>query len=106
MKKFALCPLLFAFCIGSASAYQLMSSKELGVMDAKNQNVVVKCTTDAGKVSNQTCAMRRYAKCTVSGSGKKNCSGWQPWQDLRNPGRGFSDWRNGADACCREKGLR
>ncbi|MCL1902298.1 MAG: hypothetical protein FWG18_01575 [Alphaproteobacteria bacterium] len=105
MKKIALCSLLFALCAQGAFAYQLVSSKELGVMDAKNQNVVVKCTTDTGKVSNQTCALRRYAKCTVQ-NGKKNCTGWQPWQDLRSPGAGFGDWRAAADACCRAKGLR
>ena len=36
--------------IGSANAYQLLSSKELGKNDARNQNVVVKCTTDTGKI--------------------------------------------------------
>jgi len=90
----------------AANAYQLVSTKELGTMDAKNQNVVVKCTTDTGKVSTQTCALRRYAKCVPSTSGVKNCSGWQPWQDLRSPGAGFPDWQSAAAACCRDKGLK
>ncbi|MBP5364043.1 MAG: hypothetical protein J6Y49_01690 [Alphaproteobacteria bacterium] len=89
----------------SANAYQVLSSKELGQMDAKNQNVVVKCTTDTGKVSNQTCSLRRYAKCSGEGTTKK-CPGWQPWTDLRNPGRQYSDWKTAASACCRAMGLR
>jgi hypothetical protein len=88
-----------------ADAYQVLSSKELGRGDAKNQNVVVKCTTDAGKVSNQTCTLRRYVKCTGEG-GNEKCNGWQPWTDLRNPGSGYSNWQAGASECCREKGLR
>ncbi len=88
-----------------ARAYQVLSSKELGQNDAKNQNVVVKCTTDTGKVSNQTCSLRRYAKCTGTGANKK-CNGWQPWKDLRNPGNQYSDWKSAASACCRAKGLR
>jgi len=89
----------------NARAYQVLSSKELGQNDAKNQNVVVKCTTDTGKVSNQTCSLRRYAKCTGTGANKK-CNGWQPWKDLRNPGNQYSDWKSAASACCRAKGLR
>lgn len=105
MKK--LLTTFFIVCIGisGASAYQVMSSKELGRGDAKNQNVVVKCTTDTGKVSNQTCSLRRYAKCTGTGT-NKNCNGWQPWTDLRAPGQKYSDWRSAASACCRAKGLR
>lgn len=103
MKKisllFALCTLLFAY---NANAYQVLSSKELGKGDAKNQNVVVKCTTDTGKVSNQTCTLRRYAKCTDA----TNCGGWQQWRDLQNPGREYTDWRTGASDCCKAKGLR
>lgn len=91
--------------IGASNAYQVISSKELGRNDAKNQNVVVKCTTDTGKVSNQTCSLRRYAKCSGNGS-KKQCSGWEPWRDLRNPSAQYSEWRTAASACCRAKGLR
>lgn len=94
--------LLTAF---SAQAYQVLSSKELGQMDAKNQNVVVKCTTDTGKISNQTCSLRRYAKCSGTGNAKK-CSGWQPWTDLRNPGKQYPDWKAAASGCCRAMGLR
>lgn len=88
-----------------ANAYQVLSSKELGQNDARNQNVVVKCTTDTGKVSNQTCSLRRYVKCTGTGSSRK-CSGWQPWKDLRDPNSSYSNWQAGAAACCRAKGLR
>lgn len=91
--------------VASANAYQVLSSKELGKNDAKNQNIVVKCTTDAGKVSNQTCSLRRYAKCTGVGNNKR-CSGWQPWRDLRNPSTEHSSWQSAASACCRAKGLR
>ncbi|MBN1324743.1 MAG: hypothetical protein JW974_00785 [Alphaproteobacteria bacterium] len=97
--------LIFGLSIGGANAYQLLSSKELGQKDAKNQNVVVKCTTDTGKISTQTCTMRRYAKCSGAGIDKK-CNGWQAWKDLRNPSSGYSDWRSGAAACCKSKGLR
>ncbi|MBO4745510.1 MAG: hypothetical protein J5613_00360 [Alphaproteobacteria bacterium] len=89
----------------SANAYQVMSSKEMGKDDAKNQNVVVKCTTDLGKISNQTCSLRRYVKCTGTGV-RKVCSGWQGWRDLRNPEKQYSDWRTAASACCRSLGLR
>lgn len=105
MKKFLSALLIVAASVHGASAYQVLSSKELGKNDAKNQNVVVKCTTDTGKVSNQTCSLRRYAKCTGTGADKK-CAGWQPWQDLRNPSKKYSDWRSAASACCRAKGLR
>lgn len=105
MKKLLSAFLIAITAIGNASAYQLLSSKELGKNDAKNQNVVVKCTTDTGKVSNQTCSLRRYVKCTGTGTNKK-CNGWQPWQDLRNPSKKYSDWKSAASACCRAKGLR
>lgn len=105
MKKILSVLLLCLFSISNASAYQLLSSKELGKNDAKNQTVVVKCTTDTGKVSSQTCSLRRYVKCTGTGENKK-CSGWQAWQDLRTPGKQYSDWRSAASACCRAKGLR
>ncbi len=97
--------LVFGLTARPAAAYQVLSSKELGQNDAKNQNVVVKCTTDTGKVSNQTCSLRRYAKCTGTGKDKR-CSGWQAWKDLRNPKTQYSDWRTAASACCRAKGLR
>lgn len=108
MKKslFAVCSLLFALFAGSAAAFQLQSSKELGRDDAKNQNIVVRCTTDTGKVSTQTCQLRRYAKCVKTANGTLNCSGWLPWKDVRNPGKEYTDWRDAADDCCREKGLR
>ena len=106
MKKI----LLFAFCgllfVASAHAFQLTSQRELGTGDAKNQNVTVKCTTDTGKVSTQTCSFRRFAKCSTASNGKKTCNGWHPWKDLRNPGPEFSDWKAAATACCRAKGLR
>ncbi len=105
MKKILFAILIGITSAGGASAYQLLSSKELGRNDAKNQNVVVKCTTDTGKVSSQTCSLRRYVKCTGTGTNKK-CNGWQPWQDLRNPSAKYSDWKAAASACCRAKGLR
>lgn len=105
MKKIFMTLLLIITTIGTANAYQVISSRELGRNDAKNQNVTVKCTTDTGRVSNQTCALRRYAKCTGTGTNKR-CSGWQPWRDLRNPSTPYSDWRSAASACCRGMGLR
>ena len=105
MKKFFTVFLLVITTAISADAYQVVSSKELGKNDAKNQNVVVKCTTDLGKLSNQTCSLRRYVKCTGTGT-KKTCSGWQGWRDLRNPERQYSDWKTAASACCRALGLR
>lgn len=105
MKKILTSLILVLSFVGTSDAYQLLSSKELGRNDAKNQTVVVKCTTDTGKVSTQTCTLRRYAKCTGTGD-KKNCSGWLAWQDLRNPRKQYSDWRSAASACCRAKGLR
>ena len=89
----------------TANGYQLLSSKETGRNDARNQTVVVKCTTDTGKISNQTCTLRRYVKCTGNGTDQQ-CNGWQPWQDLRTPSKKYSDWRSAASACCRAKGLR
>ncbi len=105
MKKILTAILICGTALTTANAYQVMSSKELGKNDAKNQNVVVKCTTDTGKVSNQTCSLRRYAKCTGTGANKK-CNGWQAWKDLRDPSKQYSDWRTAAAACCRAKGLR
>ena len=88
----------------NASAYQLISTKEFGRDDAKNQNVIVKCTTDTGKMSNETCSLRRYVKCTDKE--KKNCNLWQPWRDLRDTGTTYPDWKSAASACCKKKGLR
>lgn len=105
MKKLLIAFLMVSATIMSANAYQVLSSRELGQRDAKNQNVVVKCTTDTGKVSNQTCALRRYAKCTGEGNAKK-CSGWQPWADLKTPGKQYADWKTAASSCCRAMGLR
>ena len=85
-----------------AGAFQMASQREFGKDDAKNQNVVVKCTTSAGKVSDQTCNIRRFAKCKKKGE----CNGWQPWTDLRNPGKSYGDWRAAASDCCAKKGLR
>ena len=107
MKK--LLSIIFAFVclVGTANAYQVLSSKEMGRDDAKNQNVVVKCTTDTGKTSSEICSLRRYAKCTGKDKDNKNCKSWQPWRDLRNPSsKGFSDWKSAASACCKAKGLR
>lgn len=99
MKKFIV--LFFAIFVVDAKAFQLQSQRELGKFEAKNQNVVVKCTTPAGKVSGQTCSLRRFAKC----NGDK-CNGWHEWKDLRNPGKSYGDWRGGAAECCAAKGLR
>lgn len=105
MKKILTILITTVLTVSSANAYQVISSKELGKNDAKNQNVVVRCTTDTGKVSNQTCSLRRYAKCSGTGT-QKNCSGWQPWRDLRAPTAQYADWKSAASACCRAKGLR
>lgn len=93
----------FAF-IGNSFAYQVLSTKEFGKSDAKNQNIVVKCTTDTGKISSETCSLRRYAKCTDPE--KKKCNSWQPWYDLKTPGKNYADWKSAASACCKAKGLR
>ncbi|MCL2017361.1 MAG: hypothetical protein FWG80_01115 [Alphaproteobacteria bacterium] len=104
---------LFTICLSFALlftqdtySYKLQSSRELGRDEAKNQNIIVRCTTDTGSLSNETCQLRRFANCKVASNGKKNCSGWKPWHDIRNPGAEFGDWRGAADACCRRKGLR
>ena len=105
MRKLLTVLAIFFTTALSAQAYQVLSSKEIGKGDAKNQNIVVKCTTDLGKISNQTCSLRRYVKCTGTGV-NKNCGGWQGWRDLRNPEKQYSDWRSAASACCRSLGLR
>ncbi|MFQ6777798.1 MAG: hypothetical protein ACLRFI_00675 [Alphaproteobacteria bacterium] len=105
MKKIIISVIGFIITLQSASAYQILSSKEYGSSDARNQNVVVKCTTETGKISTETCSLRRYIKCTGSGT-NMSCSGWQPWRDLRNPQKSYNDWKSAASACCRAKGLR
>ena len=104
MKKFLFSLIAIISIISNSSAYQVLSTKEFGQADAKNQNVVVKCTTDTGKMSGETCSLRRYVKC--NGKDNKNCISWQPWRDLRNPSKNYSDWKSAASACCKAKGLR
>ncbi|MCL2758319.1 MAG: hypothetical protein FWE64_03300 [Alphaproteobacteria bacterium] len=106
LRAFSLCLVTCALCLDSASAYQLVSSRELGTGEARNQNVTVRCTTPTGGTTNETCQLRRYVRCRRGGDGRTTCSGWQPWRDIRNPSREFGDWRSAADACCRAKGLR
>jgi len=89
----------------NAFAYQILTTKEFGKGDAKNQNVIVKCTTDTGKESDETCSLRRYVKC-IGNDKKPICASWQPWRDLRDPGKTYSDWKAAASACCKKKGLR
>jgi len=94
--------LCLALCATGANAFTVMNSRELGRGDARNQNVTVRCTTPDGRVSSQTCQLRRYIRCEGT-----NCGGWQMWQDLRNPGGpGFDEWRTAASACCNAMGLR
>jgi len=105
MKKiFFILIAMFSLCNG-AHAYQVLSTKDFGKDDAKNQNVIVKCTTDTGKLSNETCSLRRYVKCTGKDK-KSNCNSWQPWRDLRDTNATYSDWKSAASACCKKKGLR
>ena len=104
MKKIFFAVFGIFIIVANASAYQVISTKEFGKDDAKNQNVIVKCTTDTGKMSDETCSLRRYVKC--SGKDKKLCAAWQPWRDLRSPESTYSDWKSAASACCKKKGLR
>lgn len=105
MKKIFLSFVVLSSIFANAFAYQLVSTKEMGKDDAKNQNIIVKCTTDTGKTSDELCSLRRYVKCL--GKDKKSlCTSWQPWRDLRNPANTYSDWKSAASACCKEKGLR
>ena len=94
---------IFAIFIGvhCADAYTKVSENEIGVADAKNQNIVVKCTTPTGQISEQTCALRRYAKCADN-----KCVGWNRWRDLKNTRDTYASWQDAADACCRTMGLR
>ncbi|MDR3208789.1 MAG: hypothetical protein LBT45_02985 [Rickettsiales bacterium] len=102
MKKSAIIILCLLSVASAARAFQMQSQRELGRGEAKNQNVIVKCTTPDGKMSGQTCALRRFAKC----NDKKVCNGWQEWKDLRNPRNSYGDWRAAAADCCAAKGLR
>ena len=105
MKKILFACIATVTIIGNTFAYQVLMTKEFGKDDAKNQNIIVKCTTDTGKLSEETCSLRRYVKC--NGSDKKsNCNSWQPWRDLRNPSGTYADWESAASACCKQKGLR
>ena len=104
MKKIFCSFIMILSIVVNASGYQVLSTKEFGKDDAKNQNIIVKCTTDTGKMSEETCSLRRYVKC--NGKDKKNCPGWQPWRDLRDSTASYSDWKSAASACCKKKGLR
>ena len=105
MKKIFLSFVILSSIITNTFAYQFLTTKEFGKDDARNQNVIVKCTTDTGKVSDEICSLRRYVKC--NGKDKKSlCTSWQPWRDLRDPSRGYSDWKSAASACCKKQGLR
>ncbi|MBR3510795.1 MAG: hypothetical protein IKN73_01925 [Alphaproteobacteria bacterium] len=104
MKKIFFILMAVFSVVLNADAYQVLSTKEFGKDDAKNQNVIVKCTTDTGKNSSETCSLRRYVKC--SNKDKNNCNSWQPWRDLRDPANTYSDWKSAASACCKKKGLR
>jgi len=105
MKKIFLSFVILSSIVANAFAYQILTTKEFGKDDAKNQNVIVRCTTDTGKMSEETCSLRRYAKC-LGKDKKTNCTLWQPWRDLRDPSKTYSDWKSAASACCKGKGLR
>ena len=105
MKKIFFVLLTTVITVGNAFSYQVLSTREFGKDEAKNQNVIVKCTTDNGKLSEEICSLRRYVKCT--GADKKSkCESWQPWRDLRDPEKSYPDWKSAASACCKKKGLR
>lgn len=104
MKKVLFSIIAVFSLVADAFAYQVLTTKEFGKDDAKNQNVIVKCTTDTGKLAEETCSLRRYVKCTDKD--KKNCNLWQPWRDLRDSSSTYSDWKSAASACCKKKGLR
>lgn len=105
MKKIILAIIAIIITCGNTFAYQVLTTKEFGIGDAKNQNVIVKCTTDTGKLSGETCSLRRYIKCN-SKDKKSECTSWQPWHDLRNSGKSYMDWKSAASECCKRKGLR
>ena len=105
MKKILLIFAMIISVCGDSFAYQVLTTKEFGQGDAKNQNIIVKCTTDTGKVSEETCSLRRYVKCL--GKDKKSlCTSWYPWRDLRDTSATYHDWKSAASACCKKKGLR
>lgn len=105
MKKILFVLISTFAIVGNAFSYKVITTKEFGKDDAKNQNVIVKCTTDTGKMSEEICSLRRYVKCL--GKDKKSmCESWQPWHDLRDPDGAYSDWKSAASACCKKKGLR
>lgn len=105
MKKIILSIIAIVLTCGNTFAYQVLTTKEFGIGDAKNQNVIVKCTTDTGKMSGETCSLRRYVKCN-SKDKKSDCTSWQPWRDLRDATQPYADWKSAASACCKKKGLR
>ena len=105
MKKIIFSIVAFVLVCGNTFAYQVLTTKEFGSGDAKNQNVIVKCTTSTGKISGENCSLRRYVKCN-SADKKSDCTSWQPWRDLRDSERGYADWKSAASACCKNKGLR
>lgn len=105
MKKILFSIIAVISLIANASAYTVLTTKDFGKDDAKNQNVIVKCTTDTGKISEETCSLRRYIKCTGKDA-KTDCNSWYPWRDIRNPSGSYSDWKSAASACCKRKGLR
>jgi hypothetical protein len=104
MKKILFSLIVMFSLIPKCHAYQVISTKEYGKNDAKNQNITVMCTTDTGKESPETCSLRRYAKC--SDKNKKICNTWQPWRILRDSGSTYADWKAAASDCCKKKGLR
>lgn len=105
MKKIFFVLIATFMVVGNAFSYQIITTKEFGKDDAKNQNVIVKCTTDTGKISEEVCSLRRYVKC-MGPDNKTQCDSWQPWRDLRDPNDSYSDWKSAASACCKKKGLR
>ena len=105
MKKISFIFMSVVLMCVNTFANQLLSTKEFGKGDAKNQNMIVKCTTDTGKLSDETCSLRRYAKC-IGADNKSNCTAWQPWRDLRDTTNSYTDWKAAASACCKKKGLR
>ena len=58
MKKMFFILIATFSIIGNSFAYQLLSTKEYGKGDAKNQNITVRCTTDIGKNSSETCSIK------------------------------------------------
>ena len=105
MKKIFFVLIAIFIFVENSFGYQLLSTKEYGRGDAKNQNIVVRCTTDTGKISNETCSLRRYARCNDKNKDAE-CNSWQPWRDLRNTKSYYTTWQAGASDCCKRKGLR